>query len=1028
MRHYLYIVFLALALAAIGQNVSAQDKNSATVTVSGTVTDGSEPLVGVVISILDKPSSGTLTDVDGKFTIKASQGDKLNFSYVGYNKQQYVVMGNKSGLKIVLKSENKVDEVVVTALGTQRKISTLSAVTSIDSKDLQRPTTSVANLLGGRVAGIISTMRSGEPGKNISDFWIRGIGTFGANSSALVLIDGLEGNINDIDPADIESFSVLKDASATAVYGVRGANGVVLITTKRGTADKIQITGRASVTLNHLSRLPHYLGAYDYANLANEALVMRGETPLYDDVTMEVIKKHLDPDLYPDVNWQDEIIKHNSWNQNFYVSARGGANIAKYFISLGANLENAAYKVDKHSPYSSNVGYNRYTYRTNLDLKLTPTTSAYFGADGTLTTSKDPGVANTDYVWDAQSEINPLRLPTVYSNGQYPAVGTNAGTSPYVLINKMGRRESQNFDGKVTLALEQDLGFITKGLKIRAQGAYDITSYYGESRLVSPALYQAVGRAQNGDLITVKRVNEQSVSFGKSTSQYRKFHFESTTNYERAFGEHRVTGLLYYYMSDEKWSSRATSSMSSVPYRYQGLSSRLTYGYKDTYMVDFNFGYTGSENFRKGHRFGFFPSIAAGWIPTNYEFVKKTLPFLNFLKIRSSYGTVGNDRISDRRFPYQTIVSRQSNTPFGSASVETLEESYIGANNLKWEKAKKFDLGIEGRLFNESFQFVVDFFHDTRDGIFQVRTDIPLYVGLVTNPYTNVGKMVSFGADGNFSYTHKFNKDLDFTVRGNFTYSRNDVKNWSEDAPAYPYQEVAGYPYACQRGYKAIGLFKDQKDIETSPVQTFGTVRPGDIKYKDINGDGMIDANDKVILAYQNYPLLMYGFGGEFRYKDFTLGVMFKGRGRTDYFMNGVGYIPFYNGVSGNVLSKVADPRNRWFTREWALKNGIDVSLAENPNAAFPRLEYGYNANNSQTSDFWKGDARYLRLEEVTLEYNWKCKLLRSIGVSSVDVQFIGENLYTWDKVKIFDPEQAQYNGRAYPIPTTYTLQLYIHL
>lgn len=1009
--------------------ISAQSRKSALFEVSGTVSDANETMVGVSVTIIDKPTVGTVTDIDGHFSIKAEKGDKILFSYVGYRKHTYVATEKVSDLKITLQSDNEIDEVVVTALGKQRKISQIAAVTSVNVSELQRPATSVANLMGGRVAGVISTMGSGEPGKNISDFWIRGIGTFGANASALVLIDGLEGNINDLDPADIESFSILKDASATAVYGVRGANGVVLITTKRGTTDRIQITGRASVTVNHLTRLPEYADAYNYALLANEARAMRNETPLYDNVALDIIKYNLDPDIYPNVNWQDEIIKRNSLSQNYYVSARGGSNVAKYFISLGANIEDAAYKVDKDSPYASNVGYNRYAYRTNLDLRLTPTTTVYFGSDGTLTSNNTPGVINTDYIWQAQSEINPLRLPTMYSNGQYPAVGADAGTSPYVMINRMGRRSTTKYEGKATLAIDQDLSFITKGLKIRAQGAFDISSEYNEARLIQPALYEAVGRSNTGELITIVRVNEQAASFHKSDISYRKYHFESTLNYERLFGnDHRVAGLVYYYMSDEKWSDRAYSNITAVPYRYQGISSRLTYGFQDTYMLDFNFGYTGSENFQKGRRFGFFPSIAVGWIPTNYAFVNKALPFLDFLKIRASYGTVGNDRISDKRFPYQTIVTRKDNTPFGSSKVETLEESYIGANNLQWERAKKLDVGVEGKLFGKSVEFTVDFFHDTRDGIFMVRQDIPYYVGLVTNPYTNIGKMVSFGADGNMSYTHQINKDMDFTVRGNFTYSRNDVKNWSENAPAYPYQEASGYPYACQRGYIALGLFKDQNDIDTSPVQTFGDVMPGDIKYKDVNGDGHIDSNDQVILAYSNYPLLMYGFGGEFRYKDLTVGVMFKGRGRTNYFCNGMGYIPFYDGQNGNVLSEVCDPSNRWFTREYAAANGIDLSLAENPHAKFPRMQYGKNENNSQTSSFWMGDARYLRLQEVTVGYKFRSRWLSKIGISSLDLQFVGENLVTWDKVKIFDPEQADKNGRVYPIPTTYTLQLYIHL
>lgn len=1035
--HFLLVSLLLLSAGQVaaqtrtgGQKTqTAQAAKSNELTVSGIVSDNDEPLIGVAISILDKPGMGTVTDVDGKFTIKAERGDKLVFSYTGFKKREYVVMGNQSDLKMKLVADNKLDEVVVTALGSQRKISTLSAVTTVDPQDLQRPTTSVANLMGGRVAGVITSLRSGEPGKNISDFWIRGIGTFGANASALVLIDGLEGNINDLDPADIETFSVLKDASATAVYGVRGANGVVLITTKHGMADKIQITARGSVTLNQLKRLPDYLGAYQYAQLANEAREERGETPLYNDMAMNIIKNRLDPDLYPDVNWQKETVKKTSWSKNAYISARGGANVAQYFISLGANIEDAAYKIDKNSPYASNVGYNRYTYRTNLDLKLTPLTKVYFGTDGTLIINDNPGISNTDYIWAAQAYLNPLLLPMVYSNGEYPAAGANALTSPYVSINRRGRRSDQGYEGKVTLAVDQDLKFITPGLRIRFQGAYNINTYYSESRLIQPALYQAVGRNADGSLNTVLRIASQAASFGKSTSQYRKYHFESTLNYDRVFNhDHRVSGLLYYYMSDAKNSNDANSNMSSIPFRYQGISSRLTYGYKDTYMVDLNFGYTGSENFASGHRFGFFPSVAVGWIPTNYEFVRKALPFMNFLKLRASYGTVGNDKITRKRFPYLTIVQRLNNIPFGSSQVETLQESYIGADNLKWEIAKKFDFGIESRFFNERLSLVVDFFHDERSNIFQQRSLIPGYVGLTSNPFSNVGRMVSYGADGNFTFKQRINNDMDFTLRGNFTYSRNDVKNWEEDVPAYPYQNVSGYPYGVQRGMQALGLFKDQKDVESSPRQTFGSYGPGDIKYRDINGDGLINGDDYVPLAYNgDTPLLMYGFGGEYRYKNFTAGILFKGRGRTMVKLMGYGYVPFFEGQYGNVLKTVANPHNRWISKEYAAAHGIDMSLAENPNAIFPRLTYGQSGNNSRSSDFWYRNAWFLRLQEVTLNYTMRTKYLRSIGVSGVDFQLIGSNLFVFDSIKEFDPEQASSRGLVYPIPATYTFQLYIH-
>ena len=297
----------------------------------------------------------------------------------------------------------------------------------------------------------------------------------------------------------------------------------------------------------------------------------------------------------------------------------------------------------------------------------------------------------------------------------------------------------------------------------------------------------------------------------------------------------------------------------------------------------------------------------------------------------------------------------------------------------------------------------------------------------MSKPFSNMGKMRSYGADGNISYTERLGKNASMTLRGNFTYSKNDVKNWEEANPAYPYQEAAGYPYGVVRGYQAMGLFKDQLDIETSPVQTFGEYKPGDIKYRDINGDGRIDNDDKVPIAYSSTPLLMYGFGGEFQYKNFTLGVLFKGTGKTDFFYGGAGYIPFASGKLGNVLTQAADPRNRWIPMDYALANGIDPSLAENPNAKYPRLQYGNNNNNSQTSTFWKGNSRYLRLQEITLNYNFKANALRKIGIQSVDLQFVGNNLAVWDKVKIFDPEQAPSNGRVYPLPATFTLQLYLH-
>ena len=1012
-----------------------------TFVMEGNVYDETKtPLPGVTVYLRDKISIGTTTNLDGKFSIRASRGDMIVFTFIGYERIEYLVTEEKKDLEIIFTEvAQELDEVVVTGLGSQRKISTVAAVSSVDVSELQTPVASVANLLGGRVAGVISMQTSGEPGKNISEFWVRGIGTFGANASALVLIDGLEGNINSIDPADIESFSVLKDASATAVYGVRGANGVVLVTTKRGQVDKLTITGRANFSVSRLNRVPKYLRAYDYARLANEARVVRGDAPIYSDVELDIIKDGSDPDLYPDVSWQDEVLRDHSFTQSYYVSARGGARVARYFLSLGMNRETAAYNYDKNSVYAANTGYNTYNYRANIDLELPPSTTLYFGTDGFLSIQNNPGVASTDYIWYAQSNLNPLLLPIKYSNGQLPASASNASLrSPLVMINHMGRRTDQQYKGKFTLSIDQNLSMILDGLKLKVQGAYDLYSNFSEGRYIQPALYQAVGRDQQGKLITIERVKEGGISYAKGTDQFRKYHFESTLNYDKVFAEdHRVSGLLYYYLSDQKWANEGTNNLSAIPLRYQGVSSRFTYGFKDTYMVDFNFGYTGSENFQPGRQYGFFPSIALGWVPSNYELMKDHLPWVSFLKLRGSYGTVGNDRISTRRFPYLTMVNRGYTNPWGSAIVESITETTIGADNLQWEKAKKANIGVESNLFNDKVQLVFDFFNDQRDGIFMERVQIPDYAGLINKPFGNVGKMKSYGADGNASFTQTLNKDMSFTVRGNFTYSKNNVQNWEEANPKYPYQEASDYPLGTIRGYQSIGLFKDWDDVRNSPAQ-FGTVMPGDIKYRDVNGDGVINSDDRVPLSYSTYPLLMYGFGGEFRYKNLTVGILFKGTGKTDYFhvgynipdvgINGTGYVPFYNGINGNVLTVANNPSNRWIPADYAAANGIDPSLAENPNARYPRLTYGYNENNSQLSDFWKGDARYLRLQEVTINYNLKNSFLQKIKIQSIDLQLVGNNLLLWDKVKLFDPEQAHRNGEVYPIPTTYTIQMYINL
>jgi TonB-linked SusC/RagA family outer membrane protein len=1028
MNHKIYYVLIFLLICL---KLPAQQNND--YVIEGIVYDETgEPFEGVTLYLKDRVTLGTLTNSDGKFSIKASRGNTIVFSFIGYNKVEYLVTGEKKDLEIHLTTTaEQMDEIVVVGMGTQRKISAVAAVSSIDAKELQAPAPSISNMLGGKVAGIITMQYSGEPGQNLAEFWVRGIGTFGANSSALVLIDGLEGDLNSIDPADVESFSILKDASATAVYGVRGANGVVLVTTKRGEEGKLRITMRTNFSLSHLVRIPKYLRAYDYAMLANEAYELRGEDPRYNEIQLNVIKDGLDPDLYPDVSWQNEILNKNSFKQTYFASASGGGSIARYYVSLGMSNESAAYKAEKGNPYASNAGYSTYSFRINLNINLSKSTELFFGNDTFLSINNRPGQANTNYIWQAQSRITPLMFPTRYSNGQLPAGGTDAPLfSPYVLINHTGKHSIQTSKSLLTMSMNQDLSSFVEGLKLRVQGAYNRNGALTETRFTVPALYRAIGRNSKGDLITREQTPESTVSYSYDNQGYRKFHLEGTLNYDHAFESwHRVGGLIYYYISDQQNTINMTSSLSAIPVRYQGVSSRLTYGYRDMYMIDLNFGYTGSENFTPDKQYGFFPSVALGWAPTGYQWVKDNLKWINFFKIRGSYGIVGNDRIGGARFPYLTRVNTGSSSAWGSSSTESVSVTRVGADNLIWEKSIKSNIGLDAQFINNKISLTLDFFNDQRNGIFQERIQIPDYVGLINNPYGNVGRMKSWGSEGNISFTQEINKDISFTLRANYTFSQNLVQNWERLNEKYPYQEWHGQPLSGVRGLQCLGFFKDENDVRYSPKQNWGEVKPGDLKYKDINGDGKVNSDDVVPLTFRDmYPLLMYGFGGEFKYKSFTVGVLLKGTGKVDYFSDGWGYMPFQGGETGNILAQFKDPSTRWIPKEYAIAHGIDSRLAENPNALLPRLQYGNNSNNSQRSDFWKRDARYLRLQEVAINYNIKNNFLKKMGISSVDVQLIGNNLYVWDKVKIFDPEQANKKGEVYPIPSVYSLQLYIRL
>lgn len=772
--------------------------------------------------------------------------------------------------------------------------------------------------------------------------------------------------------------------------------------------------------------------------MANEAAAADGLSPIYDNTQMDIIRYGLDPDLYPDIDWQDVILNPTSFQHTQYVSAQGGGSVARYFASLGMSQESSAYKTLDDSKYSKGVGYDTYNFRTNIDINLTKTTQVYLGATGFMSVSKRPSMGKpysraesiqtplTNWLWDSQAKTTPLMYPLRYSSGELPASGSDSDIPPHVLLNYTGNTVENQSRTLFNIGVKQDLNMITEGLSVQATGSWDSQTLFGESRYSMPALYLARERNQNGELMLSQQVTEQSVQYNSEAWNWRKLYFDAKVNYDRAFGDHRVGGLLFYYL-ESTTESGADSSMNAIAKRYQSLSGRFTYGFRDTYFLDLNFGLNGSENFQSGKQYGFFPAVAVGWVPTQYEFMKR-IKWIEFMKIRASYGLVGNDRISNLRFPYLTIIKETTDTtPWGGSGV--LTEERVGADNLMWEKAKKLDIGLDLHLFGGQFTMTVDYFRDRREGIFQQRAQIPDYVGVITMPYGNVGGMTSWGGDGNFEYFQPIGKNAHFTLRGNFTLSKNKIDNWEEATQPYPYLSKTGFSNDVQRGFVALGLFKDQQDVDMSPEQ-FGTVRPGDIKYKDVNGDGVITDDDQVpLFAYSGVPQFMYGFGAEVRYKNWTLNVLFKGTGN-NYFLYGGkdgskfdGYIPFNQGYKGNVLTLAYDPANRWTSAEYS-----GNKATENPHARFPRLSYGNNANNTKPSTFWKGNARYLRLQELSLNYNLRTPGLRkALGLQSIDFQVMCENLAVWDGVDIFDPEQAMDTGHAYPIPRRFSLQIYLN-
>ena len=1024
-----FILLTCIVLLGISINALAQQE----VIVKGVVTDaGKLPIPGVSISVANLPGLGAITDGDGKFSVKIPPYQTLIFTYVGYEKQE-VLIKEQRVVNITMKESDAsvLNEVVVTATGGQKKISITGAVTTVNVDQLKsNPSTSMADALAGVVPGIQAMQTSGRPG-SISEFWVRSISTFGASNAALVLIDGFERDMNEINVEDVESFSVLKDASATAMYGSRGANGVILIKTKRGKEGKVNINAKVEGFYSQLTKLPEFVDGYTYASMANEAKIVRNQEPLFSKSELEVLRLGLDPDLFPNVNWMDVILRDGAKSQRSMLNLSGGGKTARYYLSGSYQDQEGMYKVDDAlKNYNTNANFKKYTYRLSVDMDITKSTLLTAGVSGSLRKQNDPGVGS-DAIWTALMGYNAITAPLRYSDGKIPASDDRDGNpdndqdrfNPWVQGTMTGYNENWSNNIQTTLNLDQRLDFITKGLRFLGRFGYDTYNNNWIKRYKFPELWSANRYRNTAGELVFKRIREEQkmTQTSGSDGEKREF-FEWETHYNNNIGAHNFGAVIKYTQASKVFTQNiGTDLKNGIARRNQGFAGRANYNWNSRYYVDFNFGYTGSENFHKDYRFGFFPAISGAWNIGEEAIVKK-LGWINMLKVRYSYGKTGNDNMGDIRFPYLYTIEQMAGGGYNFGDYDSsnpwtgIRYSSVASPNVTWEIATKQDLGIDYSFFHDKFSGAVDFFRERREGIYMSRNSLPGFVGLENNPSANVGEVKAEGFDGNFTLKQKVS-NIDFTLRGNITYSKNEIIERDEENTIYKYKLQEGHRVNQARGLIDLGLFKDYDDIRNSPRQSFGEVMPGDIKYKDINGDGVIDDNDIVAIGATTRPNLTYGFGLSASWKGLDINVHFQGIGKSTYFINGSSVYMFSLGENwGNVLSDVANGSR------WKLGENEDV------NAAYPRLTYGPNANNYRASSFWLRDGSYLRLKTLDIGYSLPKTLVNKAHLSGVRFFFIGTNLFTFTNFKLWDPELGSSTGKAYPLNKTLSVGVSVNL
>ena len=1022
-------------------NLVAQEK-----IISGVVNDSyGNPIPGVNILQETQKSNGTVTDFDGNFTISVSGESMLIFSYVGFITKK--VETNDSNLEVILEEDLLgLDEVTVVAYGTQKKASVIAAVTSINPEELRVPTSNLTSSIAGRVAGVISYQRSGEPGRDNAEFFIRGVSTFGYARSPLILIDGIETTSTDLarlQPDDIASFSIMKDATATALYGARGANGVILVTTKEGKEGVVKINVRYEKAYSAPTKSLEIADPVTYMTLHNEALATRN--PLGGRIySLEKILISQDPNrnimAYPTVNWFDELLEDYTLNSRFNFNVSGGGKVARYYLAATVNSDNGNLKIDPQNNFNNNINFKRISLRSNVNVNLTSTTEVALKFNGNFDDYIGPldgGAA----IYQKAMQTNPVLYPRFYEPdlqfqnsthilfGNYGQFGDYL--NPYADMIRGYKDESYN-NFLATVEVKQDLGFIAEGLNARILGNTSRYSFYNLERKYNPFYYTLGNYDFQSDQYTLIALNPNQGTEYLEYNEGNKVitnatYFEASLNYNTTIDDiHEISGMIIGISRELKYAN-AGDLQRSLPYRNLGVSGRFTYSYDERYFSEFNFGYNGSERFAKSERFGFFPSFGFGWYMSNEDFMSSTSDIITKLKLKSTYGLVGNDQIgsAEDRFFYISQVNLNDGSmgaPFGnefSNYINGVSIDRYANDQITWEKAKMLNVGFELGLFGK-VDIQADYFTEYRSNILMDRAQVPASMGLQSPIRANVGEASSKGFEMSLDYKDNITNDFFVAVRANFSFATSKYEVFEEldyVSAGLPWRSRIGLNLSQPFGYIAERLFIDEADIANSPIQTFGDYMAGDIKYKDINNDGIIDINDEVPIGYPTTPEIIYGFGTSASYRNFDFSFFFQGSARSSFFVDAYNTSPFID-TSGSAIGNNA-LLSAWANDHWSEND-------RNLYASWPRLSDQLIDNNNRNSTWWLRDGAFLRLKSIEFGYSFTDKLTEKLGFSAGRVYVSGTNLLTFSKFKLWDIEMGG-NGLGYPIQKGANLGLNIN-